>query len=79
MRAINKPESSMQAVTVSPKFQIVIPQAIRTQLHIKAGQKLQVLAFEQRIELLPIEPASQLRGFLPGLDTDVPRDKDDRV
>jgi len=68
----------MQAVTVSPKFQIVIPQAIRAQLHIAAGQKLQVLAFEQRIELLPIEPARQLRGFLPGLDTDVPRE-DDRV
>ncbi|MDR2881290.1 MAG: AbrB/MazE/SpoVT family DNA-binding domain-containing protein [Azoarcus sp.] len=66
----------MQAVTVSPKFQIVIPQAIRTQLNIVAGQKFQVLAFEQRIELLPIESAHQLRGFLPGLATDVPREDD---
>jgi len=66
----------MQAVTVSPKFQIVIPQAVRAQLNIVAGQKLQVLAFEQRIELLPIEPARRLRGFLPGLATDVPREKD---
>ncbi|MDR0311343.1 MAG: AbrB/MazE/SpoVT family DNA-binding domain-containing protein [Acidobacteriota bacterium] len=66
----------MQAVTVSPKFQIVIPQAIRTQLNITAGQKFQMLAFGQRIELLPIEPPRQLRGFLPGLDTDVPREED---
>ncbi|MDR0564970.1 MAG: AbrB/MazE/SpoVT family DNA-binding domain-containing protein [Azoarcus sp.] len=66
----------MLAVTVSPKFQIVIPQVIRTQLNIEAGQKLQVLAFGQRIELLPIEPARQLRGFLPGLSTEVPSEKD---
>jgi AbrB family looped-hinge helix DNA binding protein len=66
----------MLAVTVSPKFQIVIPQAIRAQLNITSGQKFQVLAFDQRIELLPIEQARQLRGFLPGLATDVPREED---
>ena len=66
----------MQAVTVSPKFQIVIPQAIRAQLNIEAGQKFQVLDLGQRIELLPIESARQLRGFLPGLATDVPREED---
>jgi AbrB family looped-hinge helix DNA binding protein len=66
----------MLAVTVSPKFQIVIPQSIRALLNITAGQKLQVLAFEQRIELLPIEPARRLRGFLPGLATDVSREND---
>ncbi|MDR1934072.1 MAG: AbrB/MazE/SpoVT family DNA-binding domain-containing protein [Candidatus Accumulibacter sp.] len=66
----------MLAVTVSPKFQIVIPQSIRALLNIAAGQKLQVLAFDQRIELLPIEPARQLRGFLPGLATDVSREND---
>lgn len=66
----------MYAVTVSPKFQVVIPQAIREQLHIKAGQKLQVVVYDRRIELLPIEPASRLRGFLPGIATDVPREDD---
>ncbi|MCL2161619.1 MAG: AbrB/MazE/SpoVT family DNA-binding domain-containing protein [Betaproteobacteria bacterium] len=66
----------MQAVIVSPKFQIVIPQAIRAQLNITAGQKFQVLVFGQRIELLPIESARQLRGFLPELATDVPREED---
>lgn len=66
----------MQAVTVSPKFQVVIPQAVREQMNIEVGQKLQVLAFERRIELLPVEPARSLRGFLAGIATDVPREDD---
>ena len=44
----------MQAVTVSPKFQVVIPQAVREQLGIEPGQKLQVITYEHRIEFLPI-------------------------
>lgn len=66
----------MLAVTVSPKFQVVIPQAVREQLHIEAGQKLQVLAYEHRIELLPVESAQALRGFLAGISTDVAREED---
>lgn len=66
----------MLAVTVSPKFQVVIPQAVREQLHIEAGQKLQVLAYEHRIELLPVEAPQALRGFLAGIVTDVPREED---
>ena len=66
----------MHAVTVSPKFQVVIPLAVREQLQIEAGQKFQVVAFDHRIELLPIEPAKALRGFVAGLDTEVRRDSD---
>jgi AbrB family looped-hinge helix DNA binding protein len=66
----------MLAVTVSPKFQIVIPQAVREQLKIEVGQKLQVLAFDRRLELLPVEHALALRGFLAGIETDVPREDD---
>ncbi len=66
----------MLAVTVSPKFQVVIPPAIREQLGIEAGRRLQVLAYDNRIELLPIENATQLRGFLRDIDTTVPREKD---
>ncbi len=66
----------MLSVTVSPKFQVVIPQAVREQLGIAPGQKLQVLAYAHRIEFLPIEKPKALRGFLAGIDTDVPRDKD---
>ena len=66
----------MLSVTVSPKFQVVIPQAVREQLQLEAGRKLQVIAYDNRIELLPIETTQSLRGFLPGLKTDVPREKD---
>lgn len=66
----------MLAVTVSPKFQVVIPQAVREQLHIEVGQKLQVLAYENRIEFLPMESPQALRGFLSGIATDVPREGD---
>jgi len=64
----------MLAVTVSPKFQVVIPQSVREQLKIKAGHKLQVLAYENRIELLPIEKPKTLRDFLRGIETNVPLD-----
>ena len=66
----------MVAVTVSPKFQVVIPLEIRRRLGIEAGQKLQVLTFENRIEFLPIEQPRQMRGFLQGIATDIPRDED---
>lgn len=68
----------MLAVTVSPKFQVVIPQSVREQMQISAGQKMQVLTIGRRIELMPIETAQQLRGFLAGIDTSVPRE-DDRL
>lgn len=66
----------MLAVTVSPKYQVVIPQAVRESLHIEVGQRLQVLAIGNRIELLPIEAPQKLRGFLAGIDTSVPREAD---
>ena len=69
-------EKTILSVTVSPKFQVVIPQAVREQLHIEAGRKLQVIAYDNRIELLPIEAPRSLRGFLPGLETSVPRETD---
>jgi AbrB family looped-hinge helix DNA binding protein len=68
----------MHAVTVSPKFQVVIPLAVREAMGLLPGAKLQVVQFEDRIELIPVRAARALRGTLPGLDTDVPRD-DDRV
>jgi AbrB family looped-hinge helix DNA binding protein len=71
-------EISMLAVTVSPKFQVVIPQAVREQLQITPGQKMQVISFDHRIELLPIEAPQKLRGFLSGIETTVSRE-DDRV
>ena len=65
----------MLAVTVSSKFQVLIPKVIREQMQIVAGQKMQVLAIGGRIELMPIESPKQLRGFLGGIDTSATRER----
>jgi AbrB family looped-hinge helix DNA binding protein len=66
----------MTAVTVSPKFQIVIPKEVREALGIVSGQKVQMLTHQNRIELIPLKSMREMRGFLKGIDTDVQRDKD---
>ncbi|MHB1017727.1 MAG: AbrB/MazE/SpoVT family DNA-binding domain-containing protein [Coriobacteriia bacterium] len=69
----------MEAVTISPKFQVVIPKSIREQLGLVPGQKVQAIAYGDRIELIPVRPARELRGVLAGLDTSFERDREDRV
>lgn len=66
----------MTVVTISPKFQVVIPRAIREALALEPGQKVQALQYEDRIEFIPLKPARALRGFAKGIDTRVPRDRD---
>jgi AbrB family looped-hinge helix DNA binding protein len=66
----------MDAVLVSPKFQIVIPRAVREALRIRPGQKLQVIQYEDRIELIPLRPTQEMRGFLKGIDTTIEREPD---
>ena len=66
----------MTTVTISPKFQVVIPREVRESLGLQAGEKVQVLKYENRIEFIPLRPMRELRGFLKGIDTTVPRDKD---
>lgn len=66
----------MKSVTVSPKFQVVIPKEVRDSMGIVSGQKIQMLAYRNRIELIPIKPMKKMRGFLKGIDTEVKRDKD---
>lgn len=69
----------MNRVTVSPKFQIVIPKQIRKMADIRAGQKLEVFCVGDVIELVPVRDVKGLRGSLPGLNTDVDRAESDRV
>jgi len=69
---------SVEIVTISPKFQVVIPKCIREQLGLVPGQKIQAMAYGDRIEFLPVRPASELRGVLRGLDTRDMRDEGDR-
>lgn len=66
----------MKSVTVSPKFQVVIPKEVRESMGIVSGQKIQMLAYHNRIELVPIKPMKKMKGFLKGIDTEVKRDKD---
>jgi AbrB family looped-hinge helix DNA binding protein len=66
----------MTAVTVSPKFQVVIPKDVRESIGIFSGQKIQVFTYQNRIELIPMKPMKKLKGFLKGIDSDVDRDKD---
>jgi len=68
----------MQSVTVSPKFQVVIPRPVRESLKLRPGQKMQVLEYEGRIEFIPERDIKELRGFVKGINTDFERE-DDRV
>lgn len=64
----------MEAVTISPKFQIVIPRKIRDSLKLKPGLKVQVLVYGNRIELIPLKRIPEMRGFLEGIRTEVDRE-----
>lgn len=66
----------MPVVTVSPKFQVVIPREVREELGIEAGQKVQVIAFDNRVEMIPVRSAKSMRGFLKGMNTRLDRDAD---
>ena len=66
----------MEVVTISPKFQVVLPRSIRERLNLRPGQKVQALVYDGRVELIPVRPAQELRGFLHGLDTTLERDAD---
>ena len=69
-------EVPVDIVTISPKFQIVIPREIRERLGLEPGQKVQALAYDNRIEFIPVRPLKSMRGFLRGIDTTVRREKD---
>jgi AbrB family looped-hinge helix DNA binding protein len=66
----------MHTVTVSPKYQVVIPKNIRLALKLRPGQKMKIIEYEGRIELIPDRNISELKGFLKGINTDFEREKD---
>lgn len=66
----------MATVTISPKYQVVIPKYIREKLSLKPGQKVQAIVYGDRIELIPIRPVKEMRGFLKGIDTRIEREAD---
>ncbi len=66
----------MQIVTVSPKFQVVIPKTVRQSLRLRPGQKMQVVEYDGRIEFIPERDITELRGFLKGINTEFEREED---
>jgi AbrB family looped-hinge helix DNA binding protein len=66
----------METVLVSPKFQVVIPRTVRESLDIQPGQKIQVIQYQDRIELILVKPSKKMRGFLKGIDTTIERETD---
>lgn len=69
----------MEFVTISPKYQVVIPLKARRLLNVKPGQKMHVIAYDDKVLFIPVRPIQEARGSLPGLDTDVQREEEDRL
>ena len=66
----------MDEVKISPKFQVVIPKTVRESLGLEAGQRLQVVQYRNRIELVPVRDIREMRGWLAGIDTRLEREPD---
>lgn len=66
----------MSTVKISPKYQVVIPRKVRDSLQLKPGQKIQVILYGNRIELIPERKISEMRGFLKGISTHIEKERD---
>lgn len=66
----------MSIVTLSPKYQVVIPKEIRNKMKLKPGQKIQIFEIGDRIEFIPLKNIKEARGFLKGMDTNIERERD---
>ena len=66
----------METVTISPKYQVVIPSRVRKALGVEPGQKVKVLLYDNRVEMIPVKPIEDARGFLRGIDTTIEREAD---
>lgn len=66
----------MTTVTLSPKFQLVIPKEVRNKMKLISGIRLEIISYGDRIELIPLRPIKELRGILSGMDSAIVREKD---
>jgi len=69
----------MDAVTVSPKYQVVIPLKVRERMRVKPGQKMHVIAYDNMVVFIPVRPIKEARGSLKGINTNIERDEEDRL
>jgi len=75
-RNTNRWRIRIEAVKISPKFQVVIPKKLREALKLSPGQKMQMVVYGDRIEMIPVRKLSAMKGFLRGIDTAVEREPD---
>lgn len=66
----------MSIVTISSRYQVVIPKDVREKLDLRPGQKVMAIPYRGRVELVPVRSMKEARGFLKGIDTSVPREED---
>ena len=66
----------MATVTLSSKFQIVIPKEVREEVHLISGAEIEIIPYHNRIELIPLKPLKELKGILRGINTSIPRESD---
>jgi AbrB family looped-hinge helix DNA binding protein len=66
----------METVKISPKCQVVIPKRLRDALKLSPGQRVQMVVYGDRIEMIPLKKISEMKGFLKGIDTTVEREAD---
>jgi len=64
----------METVTISPKYQVVIPQRIRERLGLRSGEKVRMISFQGRVEIIPVRKLGQMRGYLKGINTHFERE-----
>ena len=69
----------MDVVTISSKYQVVIPRAIREKWNVKPGQKVRFIIYGNRLEIVPVRDIKSARGFLKGMTSNIDRDEEDRV
>ena len=69
----------METVKLSPKYQVVIPRSVREGLKLSPGQEVAVIRYRGRIELVPMSPVTEMRGFLRGVDPSVERESDRKL
>ena len=69
----------MDTVTLSSKYQIVIPRAIREKWQVKPGQKVRLIIYGSRLEIVPVRDIKAARGFLQGMSSEIEREEEDRV
>jgi AbrB family looped-hinge helix DNA binding protein len=69
----------MDTVTISSKYQMVIPRAIREKWNIKPGQKVRLIVYGNHLEVVPVRDIREARGFLKGMSSDIEREEEDRI